>query len=432
MKNKFLAIILFILLFFSVAQAQEVALTLDQAIAIGLRDNREVLMRAEEVKKAKAKIDQANAALFPSLTFTGGYTNTHGLSPKNLGLTTTQTSVRQALFQGGRIINTILYTRDGLEVSRAVLDKAKLETAFNISKAFYTLLLARESAALNKGILENTRMHLDYLLARQKNGQASDSEILNIKDSLANVEKAYEAAVNQAESAQVLLKSILYLDEKISLLPQAEFKYEPQDIAYDESLIKAMSTRPEIRQYEAQIKANQKAIEIAKADSRPQIYGSWEYYSRSSYSAIASGGTITGASSGSGKGWNDYSTLGFVFTWPVFDGWAAKAKVDQAITDLKQARLLKEKTVKDVASEVKNTYLELKTALSRLKAAETGLLNYRNSLSVATAQKQSGIASTLDWDDAKLRYDVADFNKKQAVYDYLIAKANFDKATGGV
>lgn len=408
-------------------------MTVEQAVSLGLRDNRDLLMKAEEVKKAKAKIDQANAALFPTLAFTGGYTNTHGLSQKNLGLTTTQTTVKQTLFQGGKIINTILYTKDGLEVSRAVLDKIKLETALSIRKAFYTLLLAKESSALNKSILENTRMHLDYLLARQKNGQASDSEILSIRDSLANVEKAYEAAVNQVESAQVLLRNILYLDEKISLLPQAEFTYQPQDIAYDEALLKAISTRPEIRQYESQIKADQKAIEIIKADSRPQIYGSWEYFSRSSASAIASGGTLTGATStSSAKGWNDYSTLGFVFTWPVFDGWATKAKVDQAITDLKQTRLLKEKTIKDIASEVKNSYLGLKNALAQLKAAETGLVNYKDNLSVVTAKKQAGIASTLDWDDTNLRYNIADFNKKQAVYDYFIAKANFEKATGGV
>jgi UDP-N-acetylenolpyruvoylglucosamine reductase len=39
-----------------------------------------------------------------------------------------------------------------------------------------------------------------------------------------------------------------------------------------------------------------------------------------------------------------------------------------------------------------------------------------------------GFASSLDLNDASLGYRVSLFNQKQAIYDYLIAKASFDKA----
>ncbi|MBU1727228.1 MAG: TolC family protein [Candidatus Omnitrophica bacterium] len=432
MKNKTLFIIIFLLFFPLFLRAEEVTLSLDEAISVALRDNCEVLLSAEELKKAKEKIAEAYGPLWPSLDFNGGYTRLHGLSEKDIATTTTQTTFKQIIYQGGKTINTIKYSKFGLEAAQAVLDKTKLETVLNVKKAYYTLLLSTEFSNLNKHILDNTKEHLMFLKARYKEGQASQSDILNIEKSLKSVEQAYETSLNQVESAQVLLKNLLYLDDKVRPKPSIQLHYEPEEVAYDEAFLSAMKNRPEIRQLEAKANAAKSAIEIAKADGRPTILASWEYFSRSNSGVIASGGTVTGASSTtSSKGWNDYSTLGFVFSWPVFDGWVTKAKVEQAIVDLKQAQLLKEQTARDIAAELKNAYLSLKNAIAQIRTAESEIALYQDNLSVVKKQKTSGITSSLDLDDAELKYRISSFNKKQAAFDYIVAKATFDKAMGG-
>src|SRR3989338_3845419 len=92
--------------------AEEIFLTVEEAVAIGLRDNRDVLLKSAEVKKAKFKINEAWSDVFPSLDFLGGWTDTKGLTRKDLALTTTQTTLKQPLYQGGKIINTIRYQGD--------------------------------------------------------------------------------------------------------------------------------------------------------------------------------------------------------------------------------------------------------------------------------------------------------------------------------
>jgi len=63
--SKFLLLIAIISVAFPpVLRAEEVVLTLDEAVAIALRDNREVLLKAQELRKAKAKIAEAQAGLF--------------------------------------------------------------------------------------------------------------------------------------------------------------------------------------------------------------------------------------------------------------------------------------------------------------------------------------------------------------------------------
>jgi outer membrane protein TolC len=422
MQKQFLFIVIFTLMFPFALRAQEVSLDLNEAVAIALRDNRDILLKAEDIKKAKAKIKEAEAGLLPSLTFTGGWTDTRGLYSKDVGQTATQASLKQVLYKGGKIINTIKYSEYGFIVAQAVLDKEKLEIVLNVKKAFYTLLLAQEFSRLNKQILDNTKEHIAMIEARYQSGQTSQSDILRIKESLSSVEEAYAASLNQAEASASLLKNLLYLDEKVNIKPDSQFLYEPREIAYDEAFLTAMKTRPEIRQLEAQSKAAEKAIEIAKADSRPSIYASWDYYSRSH---------IVGTT-GAAKSWNDYNVIGLTFSWPIFDGWATKAKVEQAIVDLKETQLLKEKTIKDIALELKNAYLDLKNAIAKIKSTQDQVDLYRDTLSVTEEKYKAGIASSLDLNNAALGYQVSLFNQKQAIYDYVTAKARFEKATGGL
>lgn len=419
MRRLIFILILSIFIFPLWLRAEEVSLRLDEAVAIALRVNRDILLKASDVQKAKLKIAQAQSSLFPSLSFTGDWTDTRGYYTKDIGQTTTQATLKQNLYKGGKIINTIKYNEYGFDIAQAVLDKTKLEIVLNVKKAFYTLLLANEYANLNQGILKNTKEHLQFLQARYANGQASESDILKIKDSLESVQQAYAASLNQIESSSTLLRNLLYLSEEVQIKPNAEFNYETKELAYDQAFLRAMSTRPEIRQYEAQVKANQKGIEIAKADGRPTIYASWDYYSSSNLSATAT------------RNWNDYNAIGFTFSWPVFDGWQTKAKVEQAIIDLKEAQLSKEKTIKDIAQELKNAYLDLQNAIAKMQAMEAKINLYKDTLRVAEEEYKTGIASSLDLSDVSLSYAVSLFNQKEAIYDYIIAKAKFDKATGG-
>ena len=418
MRRLTLLLTLFTFMFSCPAAAEEVSLTLDEAIAIAMRDNRDVLLKALDIEKAKDKIAQANAALFPTLNLTGTLSNTRGLYSKDSSQATSQLTLKQYLYKGGETINTIEQNKAKLRVSGSLLDKTKLDLVLSVKKAFYTLLLAGEFFEINKNILENTRAHLAFIRERYKSGQASESEVLNMETSLSNVWQAYEASLNQVLSSQALLNSLLYLDKDTRVTPSAQFTYEPVEVAYDEAFLKAMQTRPEIRQYEAQAEADEKAVQIARADNQPDIYASWDYYSR------------THTSGTTNRNWNDYNVIGLTFSWPIFDGWATKAKVEQAIVDLEATQLLKVKTSHDIALELKNAYLDLKNSVNKIKSFEAQVNLYKDTLSVVEERYRAGQVSSLALDDASLGYQISLFNQKQSTYDYIIAKAAFEKAGG--
>jgi outer membrane protein len=409
-KLFFYPIVVFFLLFPALGlRAEEITLTLDEAVSIALRDNRDILLKSEDVKKAKAKISEARSSLFPGFSAGAGWSDIRGLYSKDVSGFSSQAGVKQVIYSGGRVVNAIKAGEDNYIATQAVLDKTKLETILSVKKAYYALLLTERFAQINKAIVENTQEHLALAQARFSSGQVSESDV-----------QVSEASLNQKESAQALLNNLLFLDKETRIKPEGQFSYEPKEIAFDSAFLKALQSRPEIRQLEAQKNSASRNIEIAKAGNRPQVSAAWDYYSSSRLAT------------GTAKNQNDYNVLGIAVSWPIFDGQLTKSKVEQAIIDLKEAQLLKEKAVKDITLELKTVYLELKDAIEKIKALSEQANVYKDNFSVIEEKQKAGLASGLDLHDAQLSYRVALFNQVQANYDYLIAKIKFDKATGGM
>ena len=419
MKKLICLIIFFACFFCRPVLAEEISLTIDEAVNMALRDNRDILLKAEDVNRSKAKIRETKSSLYPSLMLTSTWSRNNGYYSKDFSSFNYQAGAKQYLYKGGETVNTIKYNERLLDVNQAVLDKAKLEAILNVKKSFYTLLLSNQYVEINKTILKNTKSHLEYLGARYEKGLASESEILQVKSSLESVKQAYENSLNQAELSQALLNNYMYLDGGVKIIPEGKLSYTEEEIVFDQGLLYALGKRPEIRQYDAQIKASERAIDVERSSNRPSVYASWDYYNR------------THGATGTGKNQSDNNIIGITFSWPVFDGWATKSKIEQAVVDLKEARILKEKAASDIALDFKASYISLKNAIVKIDATESDLKVYNDNLKSAEEKFKQGIVSSLDMDDAVLKQSISRFNRDSAVYDYIIAKSNMDKAMGG-
>lgn len=401
--------------------AQEtIALTLDEAIGLALRDNRDILLNQEKLLQAKAKIQEAKSGFLPQVNLSSYATRTRGLYRKDITQYSVSAGIKQYLYQGGKTANTLKKARYEKDAQEEIVARTIDEILLEVKKAFYTLLIAKELVQMNERILESSARHLESQRLRYERGELSESEILQAKSMLSQVKSLYESSINQQDTACGLLKNILYIEEKTNIEAKGDFEYAPREIAVDEAILRALSLRPEIKQYEAQAKRDEAAVEIAKAAGRPSIYSSFDYYSRST-SQLTFSPT---------KGWQDYNVIGATLSWPIFDGWAVRYKVEQAMSDLRQTQILQNKLTIDIAAQVKEAYLTLKTTLAKLTPAQRDIELYENNLKVIQARYKEGIASDLDLEDAQLAFLISQFNRRQYLYDCLVAKAKLDKAMG--
>ena len=408
--------------FSALAHAEEkpVILTLGEAIELAVRDNRDILLNQEKLAQARLKIQEAKSGFLPEVNLSSTAARTRGLYRKDITQYSTSAGIKQYLYKGGETVNTLRQSRYKTDVQEEVLAKTIDEIILEVRKAFYTLLIAQEFIQMNQGVLENSARHLESQSLRYEKGEVSESEVLKAKSSLSEAKSLYESSLNQQDTAYALLKNLLYLEEKTNIEIKGDFEYTPRELAIDEAILKALSFRPEIRQYEAQAQADKASIEIARAGNRPSVYGSFDYYSRSTTQLTFS----------PSKGWQDYNVLGATLSWPIFDGWATKYKVEQAVSDFKQTQIIQNKLKVDIATQVKEAYLTLKTALAKLNPAKRDIELYENNVKVIQARYKDGIASNLDLGDAQLAFLISQFNHRQYLYDCLSAKAKLDKAMG--
>jgi len=403
------------------SSTQEITLTLDDAVSLALRENRDVLLQSAEVEKAKRHLAEAQSLRRPTVTLGAAWETTRELYTKDIPAVSGQASFTQPLYQGGAIVSAIRQAESGITVEEAVLEGAKLDTVLLVQKGFFTLLLARQLSALNRRIMENSREHLAIAYERYKKGEAARSEVLEAESRHSATEDAYRSSLAQADSSRAALNAVLSLDPSVRIVPDGRFMYDQRTMAYDEAFAKALAARPQMREQEARVETQKHALEIARSEGRPAVSASWDYYSRS---RNALGFTPT-------KGWNDYNVLGLVVSWPVFDGWRTRARVEQETLGLKQAHLARDKVRADIALEVKQSHLAVADAISGIRASEADILVYRDNLAAARERFEQGVVSFTGLSDAELKYRIAAFNRDQAIFDYIIAKSTLEKATGG-
>lgn len=414
---------LFLFLFsVNIVLAKEVSLDINEAIALALRDNPVILLKAEDIEKAKAKIKESLSEALPKVSLTSTLSKTNNYYPnKDITSDSLSLSFKQIIYTGGRIVNTIKYTEYGLDIAKIILDEAKLDIVANTKKAFYSLLLAREFVNLNYKILKNIEAHYNSFKIKYNYGEISKTDLLKLKQSLVLARSQYEESLNQLNSFEELLKNLLFLDSDIKIIPEGKLYYKPREISYKEAFLEALKLRPEIKRIDAELKAQEKSIEIVKSQNRPTIYASWDYFNRSHTTSLG----------GLSKNRNDYNVISLVFSWPIFDGWQTKARLDEALSDLRKSKITKEKTKKDIEYELKDSYFKLKTSIYKMRASLLDTNVYFENLKTINEKYLNGEVSYLDKFDNKLKYLISRFNYISSIYEYLIAEVNFDRAIGG-
>jgi outer membrane protein TolC len=398
-----------------------VRLSLADTVALAVRDNKDVLLQGAQVEKAAALLAQARSARNPQLAVQGRWETTRELYAKSIPSVSGQASLTQTLYQGGAIVAAIRQAESDIVVEEAVLEGRKLDTVLAAQKGFLTLLLARKLSELNKDILENSVQHEAIIRAKYSKGEAAQSDVLNARAQRAATEDAYLESLTQVDASRAALNRLLSLDPSVRVVPDGTFEYDPRALAYDEAFAKAITARPEVRENEARVKSQQQAVARARSGSQPAVSASWDYYSRSRNSL---GFSPT-------KGWNDFNVLGLTVSWPVFDGWQTRARVEQETVALRQSELAREKVRQDIALEVRQAHLAVIAAAGSIRASEADIVRYRENLAVAQEKFRLGQVSRVALDDAQLKYVISVFNREQAIFEYLIAKSTLERAAGG-
>jgi outer membrane protein TolC len=124
--------------------------------------------------------------------------------------------------------------------------------------------------------------------------------------------------------------------------------------------------------------------------------------------------------------------MGLRVSIPIFSGFRQDARIDQRRASLRQIAAQREQAVDLAGSQVRTLVENADEALERARAQRLAVTQAGRGFEIASAQYREGLGSQLELTDSEVALRQSEFNYAQAVFDYLVARAQLDQATGQV
>lgn len=129
---------------------------------------------------------------------------------------------------------------------------------------------------------------------------------------------------------------------------------------------------------------------------------------------------------------NNNYIVGLNLSFPLFTGGYTRAKVSKAKIDLDKTRIRVDQTKDNIHKEITDIRLRLNQAKDRIVSAEATRQTAEKAFEIAQASAKSGLATGLDLKDARVAFDQAQLTYYAAIYEYLSAYFDWEKAIGEV
>ena len=327
-------------------------------------------------------------------------------------------SVNIPLYTGGLVEGKIDVAKLGKTNAQEEILRVEQATKYSAIEGYYGLLAYQELQGVYHEAVDNLQGHLDNVQAQYNVGTKAKVDVLSSDVSLANAKTTAITADNNVAVAESNLNNILGLPLETKLnLADHQLPFDTYNISLQEATDYAMKYRPEVLQAAIAVQEAERNIDIADAGNKPTV-------------------AITG-----GNDWADNTFPGIDankrswkvaagVTYNFYDGGATKAKVNQAKQDLLVARETEQKTREAVQLEVKQAYLNIRSAAQKVEETQTVVDQARENYRIQNIRYQAGVGINLDVLDAQLSLNEAQVNHIQALYDYNVGIAKLEQVMG--
>ena len=411
-------------------------LTVDQAIELAIKNNKDIKQAQQEKDTAWAQVVQARAGFMPSISAEGIYTFTHqpplipipagsfgphfppnSLNARidttfeyNAGFTGTWT-----LFAGGMVYHNYEAARRLYE-SASEQEKAVIQDViYQVKKAYYNLLLASESVDVLKHSIDLAEEHYRVTRDRYESGEASELDMLNANVSLSNLQPQYIAAQNNVKIAALALKNILgaEMTSDVCASPDVELPRFSGNLEYYEGLAKEGNYQLKVINKQLSAMNEYKKVSIGRFLPSLALAGNYNWLSNE----------FTGA-------WQDIYQAALVLTIPLFNGGKNIGEYKETYSRYYKLVFLRSETMDNIRISTEAAYSNATVAQHEIEAAQEALQTAEKAESIAEEQYKVGLATNLDVLNANLGLKEAQMNYIKAKYNYLLAIAELQRILG--
>jgi TolC family type I secretion outer membrane protein len=406
-------------------------ITLEEAVAIALENQPQILARLGDLEAAKARVDQAFSAMLPQLS-TLGFSN-HGYSREVTDLSPgSSTSSDYSWRPGGRLaLSQRLYdfgktsaataeARAQAESARERVETDRDRVALAVKEFYFNLLFAKRLVSVQEAALERADLNLRSARGFFEVGTRPKSDVTRAEVDVANARVDLIRARNAVALARTALNTFMGIAVNHPTEVKDILAYER--LAFDVSSLvdEAFRRRPEYRTARFETEAAEAAVRRAYRDFFPEVFG-----------VGTVGGSHTRLTTGEDVSTNAYDwEVGVELRWSIFDGGNKIARHTEAKATLEATRARVREVELQIWREVEDAYVDVVAAEARIGAALKGVESAQENFRLSQGRFDAGVGTIIELTDAQLALTRAQNVEAQALADYRISVARLERAIG--
>ncbi|HEX6966125.1 MAG TPA: TolC family protein [Gemmatimonadaceae bacterium] len=459
-------------------------LTLDQAIALALKNNPAHLQVVSNRSAAGAAVRSAYGNLLPSASASlNGMYRKSGAQPFqgiNLGAASDVVSSQYNISLNYSLsLSKILQPKmqsANLNAADADIANSAEGVRTQVTTQYLTVLESRAKAALQDTLVTQAQGQLELAKARLAVGSGTQLDVSQAEVALGQAQVNALQAHNQVEIDKLSLFQQMGVPQPADVQLVSTFSVEPVPITLDSALDIAHAQNPQLQALRARDKAAGVSVRVAQSSYLPTLSFStgWGGYTNSytdgnypvqlarqqalqgrsscftqdslrvgaGMSSIASACSAIDfgpADAAAVRRANNVFPFGFTtspwsfsvgLTLPIFDGFTREQNIQQAQVNRDNSRYQVRAQELQLTQEVTSAYLTLETDTKTVAMQKQNAETAKQSLELAQEKYRVGAATFLDLNNASVTYAQADNAYITAIYEYHKAFATLESAVG--
>ena len=435
-------------------------LTLEEAIRIALSENIAIRVADKDIERAEYARKGSYASLFPQVDGSGSYSRTikkqvmymdfdmgammggggkeedsgaetkagGGGASKGGGIevgrwNTFSTGIQASMpLVNAQLWKSIKISGQDVELAVERARSSRLETVTQVKQAFYGVLLAKEAFKVYKEVYENALDNFQQTEKKYNVDKASELEYQRAKSTVQNAIPNVYDAENSVVLGLWQLKAVMGidLDEDIDVAGSLMDYSLTMFLDIHENDDVTLERNSSLRQLAIQAEELANTIKMQQYASLPSLALTFSY----SINAMTNDFVFKEFN------WSPYSAAGLSLSIPIFAGGRRSNAVKQARNQHEQLVLQTENTERQLRVAIRQYLNQMETAMKNFDAAGAGVETARKAYDIATKSYNLGRSTITELNDAQLALTQAQLAQSQAVYNFIVAKANLEQTLG--
>ena len=409
-------------------------ITLEQAIELSLKNNKEIEEARLQVESSEAALRQEKAALYPTLDLTSSFNYTNSLFLDTVieqsieqdieeGLSREQSegrftnassssfdfdgalAISYDIFTSGRRGASIRTAQKQLDVSKLNLETIVEQSRFETSSDYYDLQNSDAQVKIQEAAVEDANQTLKDAQLRERAGLGTRFDVLRAEVELAQAQQSLTTAIaNQNISRRQLAETISVSHDTDLSTADAIEEAGVWDLQLAETIVQAFKNRAELEQFLLQREIAEEQQTVALSQTRPTVSASANYSSNDDFDDNFDP--------------TDNYSVGLNLQWRLFDGGAARAAADQTEVDGKIAETNFADQRNQIRFGVEQAFFQLKSNQNNIQTATKEVELAEESLRLARLRFTAGVGTQTDVIEAQTQLTTARGNLLESIIEY--------------